>query len=485
MTSETIGGQVITGYERGYQLHGKKEDVDQADNAYAAFKKASSNGDDAGAQAAAEEFIRLATMIKSPEYVAKMKEISAKQSGRAQAVATPTVVPPSPAVATPIKASPIVEAKTPAVATPIKAKPDTAEQTRMAARGMYQAGTKEEEAAKQKLEAFKKANPFDIKAKGDVESGYTPGKFTDPKKQKEYDALQDAQYDASNKKEKAQKSYETADNAGRYKFNKAGQEVRNTDDSSNKLDILTSRFGYKESDLLNADGKSYSISKINTAYDKEVKKDLTLTATPKASPIVEKAATPIPGGGQTVNPSAQNYNAKAAGTETKAPEKASPIVEDGKYANLDIIEYAQRAIEEYKKGTPGFELLDDKQTIKVTNKDYLPKGAKSRTTKLRSISSSSGGPITDSAFKDPFFQNFEQKARGIPASSSTGNAIEAKTGDVANSRDSLATKGGGTAVVNAPTTVNNSSQNTTIAKSPFRNEEGTINKYYSTRLGAY
>ena len=32
---------------------------------------------------------------------------------------------------------------------------------------------------------------------------------------------------------------------------------------------------------------------------------------------------------------------------------------------------------------------------------------------------------------------------------------------------------------------NNTNQNTTVAKSPFRNEEGTINKYYSTRLGAY
>ena len=227
MTSETIGGQVITGYERGYQLHGKKEDVEQADNAYAEFKKASSNGDDAGAKAAADEFIRLATMIKSPEYVAKMKEISAKQSGRPQAV-----------------------------------------------------------------------------------------------------------------------------------------------------------------------------------------------------------ATPIPGGGQTVDPSAQNYNAKAAGTETKAPEKATPIAEGGKKPPPNALSA------------------------------IIAGGAK-------------------------LFGVDLEAAQGAPATAGTGNAIEAKTGDVANSRDALSSKGGGTAIVNSPTTVNNNSQTASYAKSPFRNEEGTLNKYYASRLGAY
>ena len=164
-----------------------------------------------------------------------------------------------------------------------------AENTRQTAKILYQTGTKEEEAARQKLEAFKKANPFDIKAKGDVESGYTPGKFTDAKKQKEYDALQDAQYDASSKKEKAQKSYETADNAGRYKFNKAGQEVINAGSDFAKLDALINRFGYKESDFLRKDGNLDS-SKINQEYDKRIKEDLLSTAKSKAPEKIPPAS---------------------------------------------------------------------------------------------------------------------------------------------------------------------------------------------------
>jgi len=212
------------------------------------------------------------------------------------------------------------------------------------------------------------------------------------------------------------------------------------------------------------------------------------------SPIVEKSATPIPGGGQTVDPSAQNYNAAAAGTETKVPEKASPMKGSfvkGSFAEAannpktqNIIQFAQTAQEEYAKGTPGFELMPDKETIKVTNKDYLPEGVAYKTTRLKSISSSAGGPITNSPSSASDMLGTGM-AQGIPTPAGTGNAIEAKTGDVANSRDDLSSKGGGTSVVNAPTTVNNNSQTSSHAKSPFRNEEGTLNKYYASRLGAY
>ena len=149
-----------------------------------------------------------------------------------------------------------------------------AEKTRMASREMYQAGTKESEDARQKIDAFKKANPFDIKPTGDIESGMTPGKFTDPKKQKEYQALLDTSYQASDKKEKAKKDYQTADNTGEYKFNKAGQEVRNIGSDFAKLDALINRFGYKESDFLREDGKTLNSSKINQEYDKRIKEDL-------------------------------------------------------------------------------------------------------------------------------------------------------------------------------------------------------------------
>jgi hypothetical protein len=174
---------------------------------------------------------------------------------------------------------------------------------------MYQSSTKEEESAKLKLEAFKKANPFDIKAKGDVESGYTPGKFTDAKKQKEYDALMDAQYNASDKKEKAKKDYQTADNTGEYKFNKAGQEVRNIGSDFAKLDALINRFGYKESDFLREDGKTLNSSKINQEYDKRIKEDL---LSPVSKSNVPNAIAPT------------STDANIAATQT-APVVTAPI----------------------------------------------------------------------------------------------------------------------------------------------------------------
>ena len=79
MTSETIGGRTITGYERGYNLHGKKEDVEEADAAWQEFKDAKS---DADAEAAATKFRNLAGNIESAEYKAKMKKISEEQTAR-------------------------------------------------------------------------------------------------------------------------------------------------------------------------------------------------------------------------------------------------------------------------------------------------------------------------------------------------------------------------------------------------------------------
>lgn len=230
-------------------------------------------------------------------------------------------------------------------------------------------------------------------------------------------------------------------------------------------------------------------AEIMDQYNKQLGRKSETAAGDAASPIVEKSATPIPGGGQTVDPSAQNYNATAAGTQPNAPGKASPM--KGSFAEAannpktqNIIQFAKTANEEYAKGTPGFELMPDKETIKVTNKDYLSEGVAYKTTRLKSISSSAGGPITNSPSSASDMLGTGM-AQGIPTPAGTGNAIEAKTGDVANSRDDLSSKGGGTSVVNAPTTVNNNSQTSSFAKSPFRNEEGTLNKYYASRLGAY
>ena len=208
--------------------------------------------------------------------------------------------------------------------------------------------------------------------------------------------------------------------------------------------------------------------------------------------IVGGKATPIPGGGQTVDPTAQNYNAVAAGTQVKAPERASPIVErkgdkigpiwksylkdyesstpadylEGQYPGV-----GKKFLELAKKNPPVF---DDLEVI-GTHEEMLVTKAIAEVSDKRAKGGASDQLQTRGA-----------RATGLAPAASTGNVIEAKTGDVADTRDNLVTRGNaGTAIVNAPTTVNNTSQTAQFAKSPFRNEEGTINKYYSSRFGAF
>ena len=79
---DVVGGSTIAGYEKGYELNGKKEDIEAAEAAWKKFGKAESADDKAGMDAAANEFIAIANKIKSPEYKAKMKEISDKQNSK-------------------------------------------------------------------------------------------------------------------------------------------------------------------------------------------------------------------------------------------------------------------------------------------------------------------------------------------------------------------------------------------------------------------
>jgi hypothetical protein len=97
MQQDKIGGNTIAGYEGGYNLNGKKEDVAAADAAWAAFSKAEKAGDAVGMDSASKEFTRLAQMISSPEYKQKMKELSDKQNNK-----TAKAVGPKPSDAVPI-----------------------------------------------------------------------------------------------------------------------------------------------------------------------------------------------------------------------------------------------------------------------------------------------------------------------------------------------------------------------------------------------
>lgn len=77
---EKIGGETIAGYEKGYNLSGKKEDVDAARGYWTAFGKAEQAGDQKGMDDNAQKFIAIAKKIESPEYKAQMREISDRQN---------------------------------------------------------------------------------------------------------------------------------------------------------------------------------------------------------------------------------------------------------------------------------------------------------------------------------------------------------------------------------------------------------------------
>jgi hypothetical protein len=80
MRSESIGRNRIIGFEHGYQLNGIKSDVEDAEKAYEDFDKYTNERNDVEAATAAEKFTTLANKINSPEYQAKVEEISAKQN---------------------------------------------------------------------------------------------------------------------------------------------------------------------------------------------------------------------------------------------------------------------------------------------------------------------------------------------------------------------------------------------------------------------
>ena len=77
-------------------------------------------------------------------------------------------------------------------------------------------------------------------------------------------------------------------------------------------------------------------------------------------------------------------------------------------------------------------------------------------------------------------------AKPVAPATTSGNIVAGKSTEVAGAREDLSSKGGGgTSVVNAPTTVNNTTKQSTIIKSPYRNEESSINRYIGSRYGAY
>lgn len=82
--------------------------------------------------------------------------------------------------------------------------------------------------------------------------------------------------------------------------------------------------------------------------------------------------------------------------------------------------------------------------------------------------------------------NGDSKANALAPESSTGNIVAGKSNEVADARDNMnAGSGKGNAIVSAPTTINNQTTNTSTLRSPFRNEDATLNKYIGSRYAAF
>ena len=69
---------------------------------------------------------------------------------------------------------------------------------------------------------------------------------------------------------------------------------------------------------------------------------------------------------------------------------------------------------------------------------------------------------------------------------SRGSDLYDASSQTADAKDAASSKGtGGTAVINAPTNVNNTTQNATITKSPAKNPEPSLSRYLGTKYGAF
>jgi hypothetical protein len=83
-------------------------------------------------------------------------------------------------------------------------------------------------------------------------------------------------------------------------------------------------------------------------------------------------------------------------------------------------------------------------------------------------------------------QAAKQAASMAPANTAMGDQVYGASAETMNARDDLANKKeGGGAIVNAPTTVNNTTQQASVIRSPIRNDENSLNRYYGSRMGVY
>lgn len=73
----------------------------------------------------------------------------------------------------------------------------------------------------------------------------------------------------------------------------------------------------------------------------------------------------------------------------------------------------------------------------------------------------------------------------VPLDNNTGDKLHDQSVAAEDAKEEATKPAGGNAVVNAPTVVNNTTNSTSTMRSPFKNEEASVNRYMRTRYGAY
>jgi len=144
---------------------------------------------------------------------------------------------------------------------PLAGKPVDTAKAQAAAKEQYQAAKTEEAKAAEKLQAFEKENQFDYREKPTATQEFLDmpgtGKFKDPKKQAEYNKLQDAKYKAEEAKQKAGQDYTKAEGVTKTtKFGGDGKPGADITSAGAKIQALKKR-GYTDEQL----GRDDSLTK--------------------------------------------------------------------------------------------------------------------------------------------------------------------------------------------------------------------------------
>jgi hypothetical protein len=225
-----------------------------------------------------------------------------------------------------------------------KVKPITdVDKAQQAAKEKYQAAKLEETTTSEKLKEFEKANPFDIKSKGEIEAGnYTPAKFSDAKKQKEYDTLSDASYKASKATSAAGAEYTAAEGVtNTQEFTDRATKRSNKSEltsESKKIEGLKKR-GYSDKDLGRDDTLTQNFIRIGDAkypltsldkYEAVVKKELD-------APIDAKAKD-----GQIAPNETVAGKSVTAGVGARGPNNAGNTVAKTSSENADMSREASK-----------------------------------------------------------------------------------------------------------------------------------------------